>query len=549
MEESLPTEISLVTLNCWGLKYISKLRRERMTEIGRQLALADPQPHIVALQECWTQEDYRSIRHQTRFILPYGKFYHSGPFGGGLAILSRWPIEESTMFRYPLNGRPTAFFRGDWFVGKGVACARIRYGPGPKHIVEVFNTHTHAPYEHGPDDSYQCHRTAQAWEVAKLLRGAVERGHLVLAMGDFNMIPSSLEHRIITSLAPVRDTWRVLHPDSAVGPAHHPAEQARHRPIPTAEFNILENGAASDGPTNTWRWAPAQQKQLGQGKPEVTVPPDTLDHKGKRLDYIFAGPGTLPALGGSWTVRRARVGMMMRHPELGCSLSDHFAVEATLAFQPSTTSSSSTTTAAAVIESPVIPVSSQLATATTTAKPNPEKEKETSTGTAETKETLEIKAGTYLQSPTTSSFHSLPIPSSPKPSITSPHQPPSLPLQTYDAILANLAQYTRRERAQTTWRTRHLFLWVLVTIGCYVAVWFSPRNFVAFLLMLVSSLGLAAGTVDGLMALLFFNGAEARALKEFGWEVRNARAIAGGGHRGEEDGVGEEGGNGDDALY
>jgi hypothetical protein len=45
------------------------------------------------------------------------------------------------MVRYPLNGRPTAFFRGDWYVGKGVACARIRYGAGLKDVVEVFTTH------------------------------------------------------------------------------------------------------------------------------------------------------------------------------------------------------------------------------------------------------------------------------------------------------------------------------------------------------------------------------------------------------------------------
>ena len=139
--DEVPSEISIVTLNCWGLKYISKLRRERLTEIGRQLAIANPQPHIVALQECWTQEDYRSIRREARLILPHGKFYHSGAFGGGLAILSRWPIEESTMFRYPLNGRPTAFWRGDWYVGKGVACAKIRYGPAQRHVIEVFNTH------------------------------------------------------------------------------------------------------------------------------------------------------------------------------------------------------------------------------------------------------------------------------------------------------------------------------------------------------------------------------------------------------------------------
>lgn len=274
--DELPNEINIVTLNCWGLKFVSKLRRERLAEIGRQLSIADPQPHIVVLQECFCQEDFLSIRRQTHYILPYGKYYHSAALGGGLAILSRWPIEESSMYRYPLNGRPTAFWRGDWYVGKGVACAKIRYGPSGKHVIEVFNTHTHAPYEGGkPDDSYLCHRTAQSWEMAKLLRGAAERGHLVLAVGDFNMIPMSPEHQLITALAPVRDVWRVLHPDSSVGPSHHPAEQARHRPVPTAEFNIQENGAASDGPYNTWRWTKAKQKLLGVGKPPVIVPPDT----------------------------------------------------------------------------------------------------------------------------------------------------------------------------------------------------------------------------------------------------------------------------------
>jgi hypothetical protein len=45
------------------------------------------------------------------------------------------------MVRYPLNGRPAAFYRGDWFVGKGVACARIRIGPGRRDVAEVFTTH------------------------------------------------------------------------------------------------------------------------------------------------------------------------------------------------------------------------------------------------------------------------------------------------------------------------------------------------------------------------------------------------------------------------
>ena len=135
--------VHVLTLNCWGLKYLAKHRHERLKRIGAELAAATPQPAIVALQECWTQQDYMSIREQTKHILPYGKFYFSGIMGGGLAILSKWPIESSNMLRYVLNGRPTAFFRGDWFVGKGVACAKVKLtgGSWKGRYLSVFCTH------------------------------------------------------------------------------------------------------------------------------------------------------------------------------------------------------------------------------------------------------------------------------------------------------------------------------------------------------------------------------------------------------------------------
>jgi sphingomyelin phosphodiesterase 2 len=78
------------------------------------------------------------------------------------------------------------------------------------------------------------------------MRGAVERGHLVLGLGDFNMRPMSLAHRIITTHGGVHDTWRVLHPDSSLGAADDLQEQNRRRPIPTAEYNVVENGVTSD---------------------------------------------------------------------------------------------------------------------------------------------------------------------------------------------------------------------------------------------------------------------------------------------------------------
>ncbi|KAL4983156.1 Endonuclease/exonuclease/phosphatase [Aspergillus falconensis] len=320
-----PESIRILTLNCWGLKYLAKYRHERLSEIGRQLALANPPPDIIGLQECWTQQDYESIRTQIAHILPYAKFYFGGIWGAGLAIFSKWPIEQSSMHAYPLNGRPTAFFRGDWFVGKGVACARIRYGQGTHDVVEVFCTHLHAPYEQEPHDSYLAHRTAQAWEIAKLMRGAAERGHLVIGLGDFNMLPSSFAHKLIRAHSPVVDAWQVIYPDSSVGAAKDAVEQARGKSVPSAEFNLHHNGATCDGPYNTWRWSKKDQKRLDKGHDiPVEAFKDSPDYKGKRLDYIFVGDEA------GWSIRDVSITMTQRHPTLKCSLSDHFAVQAVI---------------------------------------------------------------------------------------------------------------------------------------------------------------------------------------------------------------------------
>ncbi|KOS16929.1 Inositol phosphosphingolipids phospholipase C [Escovopsis weberi] len=467
---TLPKEINLLTLNCWGLLHISALRRPRLLEIGRQIALMRPPPDIVCLQECWSQEDFLAIRHASASALPHAKFYFAGAFGAGLAILSRWPLEASSMVRYGLNGRPTAFWRGDWYVGKGVACATVRFGPGEHDLIEVFNTHTHAPYESGPGDSYICHRISQAWQLSSLLRAAALSGRLTLALGDFNMLPRSLQHRIITARAPVRDTWRVLHPDSALGPAACPDERARRLPIPSADFNLRANGATSDTVYNTWRWPKDAQRRLAESP--CPVDPATPDPRGKRLDYVFASTAAAPSSSSSsssprsgWVVKSAHVAMTQRHPDLNVSLSDHFAVFTTLAYHTTGTG----------------------------------------TGTGTDKGTISPLDAQLLSDP------------------SGDHQP--LPCALYDEILATIISYTARETRQQSLRAFHFYAALLVWIACLVAVWFSPRNYVAFLLLLVGSLSLVAGVVDGLLALLFFS-TELRALKEFEWEIRNARSLA-----------------------
>jgi sphingomyelin phosphodiesterase 2 len=93
------------------------------------------------------------------------------------------------------------------------------------------------------------------------MRAAAERGHLVIGMGDFNMIPLSLAHRIIETHSPVQDVWRILHPDSSIGAAEDKVEQVRGVPMPSAQYNMTVNGATCDSELNSWRWNKAHKRR------------------------------------------------------------------------------------------------------------------------------------------------------------------------------------------------------------------------------------------------------------------------------------------------
>lgn len=67
----------------------------------------------------------------------------------------------------------------------------------------------------------------------------------------------------------------------------------------------------------------------------------------------------------------------------------------------------------------------------------------------------------------------------------------------------------------------------MVVIGSYVGVWFLPNGKGAFGLLAASTLGLAAGVVTLLLALLFY-ATELNKLNEFEWEIRNAKAVISG---------------------
>ncbi len=328
------------------------------------------------------------------------------------------------------------------------------------------------------------------------MRGAVERGHLVIGLGDFNMVPLSLAHRLITTHGGVEDAWRVLHPNSSLGATTNALERTRDVPIPTAAYNLEENGATCDSILNTWRWTEEQKKRLKKGE-DIEIDINSQDPWAKRLDYIFVGDGRKSPRGSNqsaWNVQDVKVGMTERHPVLKCSLSDHFSVEATLIRQLSPR-----------VDRPRCDSGSE----------GPKTNGHPASPTEKT---------SYLE------YEPLDITINNKSVNSNGTQSKSLhlPLSIYDEILAMISTYTLRERRQRRLRLSHFVVQVIIAICCMIAVWWSPHNYVSFILLFVSTIGLGAGVLDGLIGGLFV-GSELRALKEFEWEISNERCAAYGG--------------------
>ncbi|KAA1066375.1 phospholipase C type enzyme [Puccinia graminis f. sp. tritici] len=378
-ESSQPVHVKFLTLNCWGLKFVSAHRQERIHAIADFLACssslhsrscstnslepfsdlahsstkipagpeipnkhssASPQPtnettsfgsssksfDIVALQELWVYHDFLVIRDRAKEGgFKYSKWFHSAALGSGLAILSRFPIISSHFHPYLLNGHPLHFIQGDFFVGKSVGSCLLDVPTVGE--VEVFTTHLYAPHDVPAPEWKRAHRTAQAWELAKLVRASAERGRTVFVCGDLNSVPSSLPITLLQSYGQLRDSWIASHPN---GLSTISTNEMTYR---TA---IQEEGITCDSLINTFT---ASKNAANRGAKGY----------GKRLDYILYRPAA------KRLTRRDRLGRCQTEfiddqnitcghcaviltdpiPVFGYSYSDHFAVEASFTIYPS----------------------------------------------------------------------------------------------------------------------------------------------------------------------------------------------------------------------
>lgn len=311
--------IRFLTFNTWGLKWASKHRKQRLRAIADELAgvtcsvplagsdflysgSSGEEPasgyDVVALQEIWCKEDWDYIAAKCSEVFPYQRIFYSGIIAGpGLAILSRIPIQSTFLYRFPINGRPSAVHRGDWYVGKSVAITLLEPVDYKTHPVAIMNSHMHAPYALTGDAAYACHRSCQAWDFSKLANLYKKAGYAVIISGDLNSRPGSLPHKFLTMETGLVDSWEQLNGKQDLQLI------ARQRPLEQLKYGCT----TCDSLLNTWR---------ASRKPDEAC----------RLDYALIDPERLQTLD-------AGVRFTGRIPNVG-SFSDHFAYACTLKLLP-----------------------------------------------------------------------------------------------------------------------------------------------------------------------------------------------------------------------
>ncbi|KAL1506402.1 hypothetical protein ABEB36_005772 [Hypothenemus hampei] len=198
-------DFKIFTLNCWGLRFVSKNLKSRIYSIAEQLS--DQEYDVVCLQELWTNRDFHVLKKKLHSVLPYAHYFYSGVVGSGICIFSKHPIEETFFHQWSVNGYIHKLHHGDWWGGKGVGLCRLRVDKeNTTYYVNVYTTHLHAEYNRTSDD-YQAHRILQAYDTAQFILLTSGSADLVVLAGDLNTEPGDLAYRIILTVPGLRDAY------------------------------------------------------------------------------------------------------------------------------------------------------------------------------------------------------------------------------------------------------------------------------------------------------------------------------------------------------
>ncbi|XP_068142809.1 putative neutral sphingomyelinase [Drosophila tropicalis] len=193
-------ELNILTLNIWGIPYVSSDRGLRIEAICKELSRG--KYDIVSLQEVWSQLDSEQLQKGTASTLPYAHHFHSGVMGAGLLVLSKYPILGTLFHAWSVNGYFHRIQHADWFGGKGVGLCRILIGD---QMVHLYNAHLHAEYDND-NDEYKTHRVIQAFDTAQFIEATRGNSVLQILAGDLNTQPQDISYKVLLYTSKMLDS-------------------------------------------------------------------------------------------------------------------------------------------------------------------------------------------------------------------------------------------------------------------------------------------------------------------------------------------------------
>uniref|UniRef100_A0A1Y1JYV0 sphingomyelin phosphodiesterase n=1 Tax=Photinus pyralis TaxID=7054 RepID=A0A1Y1JYV0_PHOPY len=184
-------EFKVLTLNCWGIPFISKDVLPRMRSIAEYLGKSDYD--VVCLQEVWAIADYNLIRDVVVSTYPFSHYFYSGVIGSGVCIFSKYLLQDVFFHQWPLNGYIHKIQHGDWFAGKGIAMCRVIV---KGFSVNIYTSHLLAEYNRTCDE-YETHRMLQVFDTAQFIQLTSGAADFIVLAGDLNTEPGDLPHRFV----------------------------------------------------------------------------------------------------------------------------------------------------------------------------------------------------------------------------------------------------------------------------------------------------------------------------------------------------------------
>ncbi len=191
--------IRCATLNVWALPApFGRAVDARLRAIARELPQIEAD--IVAFQEVWTDRARRKLeRAGVESGLPHAWSSERAFGGGGLLLLSRWPLHDPSHTRYSLPHLPSRPDHPDYYVSKGYIGVEVATPSGPLHVA---TTHLQARYGRDVDHEYRAERVGQ---VVELAMGIEPVRTPIVVLGDFNFRERHDEYRVLTGLSHLRD--------------------------------------------------------------------------------------------------------------------------------------------------------------------------------------------------------------------------------------------------------------------------------------------------------------------------------------------------------